>query len=222
MTSSKPWDWAHADQRLWQEPSEDVYYYLHRWRTSGKTRVLDLGCGIGRHALLFAAHGFDVDALDLSPVGVETVQRLARERGLAVRAQVGDALQLPYADAAFDAVLAYHVISHTDSQGIVTIVTELLRVLAPGGEFFVTLCSKASPAYRQVGDPIVDENTTLKMQDPEIGVPHYYTDTAGVRDLFQGCEIIRLRHVEDIFDTFTSYHYFVHGQKRRSEEGETP
>ena len=213
MTSSKPWDWAYVDQSFWHEPSEDVYYYLHRWRTSGKTRVLDLGCGVGRHALLFAAYGFDVDAFDLSPVGVETLQRLAQERRLAVHAQVGDAHQLPYADAAFDGILAYHVISHTDSQGIVAIVSEMLRVLAPDGEFFVTLCSKASPAYRQVGDPIVDENTTLKMQEPEIGVPHYYTDLAGVRQLFRASKIIRLRHVEEYIDNFTSYHYFMHGRK---------
>jgi len=184
-------------------------------------QVLDLGCGIGRYALLFAENGFAVDAFDLSPVGVEAVQHAAQERGLTLRTQVGDALQLPYADAAFDAVLAYHVISHTDSQGIKIIVAELLRVLAPGGEFFLTLCSKASPAYRQVGDPVIDENTTMKMQPPEVGVPHYYTDTDGVRRLFQACEIIRLRHVEDIFDTFTSYHYFVHGRTRQPDEGDT-
>jgi SAM-dependent methyltransferase len=213
MTASKPWDWAHADQSLWHEPSEDIYYYLHRWRVSGKTRMLDLGCGIGRHALLFAAHGFTVDALDLSQVGVETLQHLAQERGMTVRAQVGDALQLPYAYAAFDAVLAYHVISHTDSQGIVAIVSELLRVLAPGGEFFVTLCSKASPAYRQLGDPIIDENTTMKMQEPEIGVPHFCADMEIVRRLFSDFELVRLRHIQDFFKNTYGWHYFVHGRK---------
>lgn len=212
MTASKAWNWARVNESIWHEPAADIYYYLDRWRASGKSRLLDLGCGLGRHALLFAASGFDVDAIDLSPSAVESLRRLAQERGLAVRAQVGDTHNLPYPDGAFDAVLAYHVISHTDSEGILAVVAEIKRVLAPGGEFFVTLCSKCSSAYRDSGYPVVDENTILKTQEPEAGIPHYHTDTAGVRRLFQDSEIINLRHIEDIFDTFSSYHYFVHGR----------
>jgi ubiquinone/menaquinone biosynthesis C-methylase UbiE len=50
--------------------------------------------------------------------------------------------ELPYKDESFDCILAYHVISHTDTQGIKRILKELNRVLRKSGEFFITLCSK--------------------------------------------------------------------------------
>jgi tellurite methyltransferase len=53
-------------------------------------RALDLACGAGRHALLLAARGFRVTAVDASRVGVELTRARARERGLEVDARVAD------------------------------------------------------------------------------------------------------------------------------------
>ncbi|MCA1592113.1 MAG: methyltransferase domain-containing protein [Acidobacteria bacterium] len=53
-------------------------------------RALDLACGAGRHAIYLAAQGFNVTAVDASRVGVEMVERRARERGLRLDARVAD------------------------------------------------------------------------------------------------------------------------------------
>jgi SAM-dependent methyltransferase len=52
-----------------------------------RERALDVACGLGRHALLLADMGFDVDALDISDVAVERIGGEARRRGLPVRAR---------------------------------------------------------------------------------------------------------------------------------------
>lgn len=53
-------------------------------------RALDLACGAGRHALVLAARGFRVTAVDASRAGVELTRERARERGLEVDARVAD------------------------------------------------------------------------------------------------------------------------------------
>jgi 2-polyprenyl-3-methyl-5-hydroxy-6-metoxy-1,4-benzoquinol methylase len=45
------------------------------------TRVLDLGCGVGRHALLFAEHGFVVEAIDGAAAGLDFARREAKFSG---------------------------------------------------------------------------------------------------------------------------------------------
>jgi tellurite methyltransferase len=46
----------------------------------GARRVLDLGCGVGRHALLLAEHGLEVEALDGSPAGLAVLRGTGQRR----------------------------------------------------------------------------------------------------------------------------------------------
>lgn len=214
MIKSKEWDWAKVTDSFWNEPSEDVYYYVDRWKKKGYKNFLDLGCGLGRHSILFAENGFDTYSFDLSQYGIESLNEKSKKLELNINTAVGDINSLPYDSNMFDCLLAYHVISHTDTQGIRTIISEINRVLKSGGEFFITLCSKNSPSYAQKGYPKIDENTILKTEEPEMNVPHFYSDLNSVKDLFTEFELIKIRHIEDIFNVTNSWHYFIHGRKR--------
>lgn len=57
-------------------------------------RVLDVGCGTGEHALLFASRGLDVVGIDASAIAIDRAAEKARARGLAVRFVGGDVEQL--------------------------------------------------------------------------------------------------------------------------------
>ena len=214
MVKSKEWNWEEVTNNMWNIPSEDVYYYVSRWKEKNFTSFLDLGCGLGRHSILFAKNGFDTYSFDLSQYGIEVLNEKAKELGLAIKTTVGDINKLPFRTEMFDCLLAYHVISHTDSQGIKTIISEIQRVLKSQGEFFITLCSKKSSAFTEKSYPQIDENTILKTEEPELNIPHFYADLAAVRSLFKDFEIIKIRHIEDIFEEGSSWHYFVYGKKR--------
>lgn len=84
MAMAGSWNWDNVSTTFWAEPSEDVYYLLTRWKKAGLNSILDLGCGIGRHSLLFAENGFEVTALDSSESGLRRLEIAAAERGLAV------------------------------------------------------------------------------------------------------------------------------------------
>jgi SAM-dependent methyltransferase len=81
-------------------------------RIDSSTHVLDLGCGIGGPARYLAAtFGCKVTGVDLSPAFIDAAAYLTARCGLSDRVsfQVGDALNLPFDDASFDAVFLQHV-----------------------------------------------------------------------------------------------------------------
>jgi SAM-dependent methyltransferase len=99
-------------------------------------RVLDLGCGIGGPARYFAAtFGCKVTGVDLSPSFIDAATYLTVRCGLSDRAtfQVGNALHLPFEDAAFDTVFLQHVAMNIEDR--TALYAEVRRVLTPGGRF---------------------------------------------------------------------------------------
>ncbi|HEU0173352.1 MAG TPA: methyltransferase domain-containing protein [Blastocatellia bacterium] len=98
------------------------------------TRVLDLGCGLGGPARYLAAtFGCKVTGVDLSPDFIDAATYLTARCGLSDRVtfQVGDALHLPFEDAAFDAVFLQHVAMNVEDR--IALYAEVRRILAVGG-----------------------------------------------------------------------------------------
>lgn len=127
-------------------------------------RVLDLGCGGGRHAFEVYRRGGQVIAFDLDPGELTSVNGMfgamagADEAGPASRASSvsGDATRMPFCDNAFDRVIAAEVLEHVlDDQRAMN---ELGRVLRPGGLAAITVpaflpervCWALSTEYHEV------------------------------------------------------------------------
>ncbi|MDE3222406.1 MAG: class I SAM-dependent methyltransferase [Acidobacteriota bacterium] len=109
-------------------------------------RLLDLGCGFGRHAFEAARRGAHVVALDAGRdevVGVvSTLVAMAEAGELSVAttratAVQGDALALPFVDETFDRVICSEVLEHIPDDAAA--MRELARVLRPGGTMAVTV-----------------------------------------------------------------------------------
>ena len=108
-------------------------------------RVLDLGCGEGRHTFEAYRRGADVVALDLNEKDLATTaswcaaMELAGEVPATASATTvqGDLLSLPFPDASFDRIIASEVLEHIPDD--VTAIREMTRVLRPGGLAAVTV-----------------------------------------------------------------------------------
>jgi ubiquinone/menaquinone biosynthesis C-methylase UbiE len=126
--------------------------YLDAMQIAPAASVLDLGCGTGLVARAIARHsGFtgSVAGIDLSPHLVAAAKRLAAEEGIGARIafQHGDARQLPFADATFDAVVAHTLISHVPAP--LAVLKEAARVLKPGSTLAVFDGDYASLTFDQ-------------------------------------------------------------------------
>ena len=108
-------------------------------------RVLDMGCGAGRHAFEMYRRGADVVAFDQDPDELSAVRDLfvAMEQagevpaGAEADVKEGDALSLPFANGEFDRVVAAEVLEHIPAD--IQAIDELVRVLRPGGTLAVSV-----------------------------------------------------------------------------------
>jgi SAM-dependent methyltransferase len=111
------------------------------------SRVLDVGCGVATTAIEIARrHGARVTAVDISPLMLQRAESNVNAAGVAslVTVTQGDIVELAFADAAFDVVVAEAVTMFVDRHRAAA---ELARVCAPGGRVLATeFCWRAPPS----------------------------------------------------------------------------
>ena len=222
MVESKGWNWKivkEEQEEVWKNPSIESYYLLNRWKSQDKNTFLDLGCGLGRHSILFGKNGFEVSCFDISEEAIRRTKDWAEKENLLFDYKVGDMLKLPYDDNTFDCIYCRNVISHTDTEGMKQIVKELDRVMKDSGECYLTLGSKDTWGFKQTDWPFVDENTKLRMEEgPEYKIPHFYVDYRLAKELFSCFNIINIHQEIDYFErkgnVEESYHYHLLIQRK--------
>ncbi|MDH5307584.1 MAG: class I SAM-dependent methyltransferase [Myxococcales bacterium] len=133
----------HATQAVEARIERDHWWFRGRRRlvraliraleTPPSAQVLDVGCGTGANLRLLAEIGFrDVMGMDCSQEAIEW----CAQKGLPDVAR-GDLRDLPFPEAHFDLVLATDVLEHIEEEA--TAISELHRVLRPGGTLLVTV-----------------------------------------------------------------------------------
>jgi ubiquinone/menaquinone biosynthesis C-methylase UbiE len=130
-----PWDIG--------RPQKEFVDLVRRGEITGS--VLDIGCGTGEHALLFASEGHEVWGIDSAPRAIEKAKEKAAERGLEVHFLVMNALELSTLDRTFDTATdsgLFHTLSDADRP---VFVENLAAVLRPGGRYFMLCFSDLEP-----------------------------------------------------------------------------
>jgi SAM-dependent methyltransferase len=140
-------DFANEDYRPWAnqlaiQPHLFARYESPRelwdWRQMAATLLgdvggldlLDLGCGMGEESVYFATLGARVTGIDISEVGIASLQQRARHHGLAIRARLMRCDPTDFPAASFDRIHGMGILHHV---GIHTGLREVRRLLRPGG-----------------------------------------------------------------------------------------
>ncbi len=163
------WDDVFRTKQWGAYPPEELVRFVGRnffaAEDRSAVRFLEIGCGPGANLVFLAQEGFSATGLDGSKIALE--QAAARLKDLRLSAQLdqGDAMALPYAEAAFDCVIdveCAYANTFADSRRILS---EAHRVLKPGGllfsKAFMTGTSGEATGRRLDGE----NNTYLEMPD---------------------------------------------------------
>ncbi len=159
--------------RNWVEPDPDIMRLSPIMKDRQVQKVLDLGCGPGRHVVYLSRQGFEVHGLDISSAGVERCCKELEQHQLQATVQVADMLNIPYPDAYFDWVLSVQVIYHTTAAPLKQAIQHVYSKLKPGGFFYVTF-----PPLDNIGPDSgqeIEPRTYLKEEDGEPLLHHYVT-----------------------------------------------
>jgi SAM-dependent methyltransferase len=148
-TGDIPWDTG--------RPSSELQRVLAEERMA-PCRTIELGCGTGSNAVWLAAQGFDVTAVDVSPLAIEGARQRASAAGVSVRFLQADVLQPPDLGGPYRFFFdrgCYHVVRR--DHDVQAYLQTLERITEPGTVGLVLTGNAREP--HDPGPPVVDEET---------------------------------------------------------------
>ena len=161
---------AHRYAKEWHIPDAADFAGAHG------LRVLEIGCGLGTDGVQFAKAGADYTGVDLTDAAIELARKRFEVSGLRGELRVSDAENLDFADESFDLVYSHGVLHHTP--GIARAVSEIHRVLKPGGRAIVMLYHRDSYNYRvgirilrRAGSRLLKSESGIKLVHRMTGEP---------------------------------------------------
>lgn len=163
------------------------------FRKHGISKILDLGCGTGRHVVFFAERGFKVFGFDFSSDTIERAKKILRAKNLRVNLKVWDmAHPLPYEDGFFDAVVSIRVFHHSEMKTIKKIIAEIKRITRKGSYVYVQVPTLEKVLkYIEEGGKFqeIEPRTFVPLEGPEKGVPHHNFTKEELVELFKDFNI---------------------------------
>ena len=121
-------------------------YQLHEYRNYMGKKVLDVGCGNGYVLSKYADEGAEVSGVDITKTGIDLCKKRFEYLGLKGDFQVADAQNLPFENNTFDCICSMGVLHHVPDTK--KAVSEIYRVLKPGGRLIVMFYYRGSAKYQ--------------------------------------------------------------------------
>jgi SAM-dependent methyltransferase len=196
-------------ERTWKKvgydelnPDENVVSLVPFLKKNKVKKILDLGCGVGRHMIYLGKQGFFMVGSDISPTALKlTKEWLEREKLKNYFLVENDVTKLPFPKECFDTVLSINVIHHNPLNKIEKTTSEIERILKKGGIAVITVNSINDRKFG-TGRKI-EHNTYATLGSEHIPiiegrVVHHFFDGKDVKKLFSKFKIIKIK--EEIKD----------------------
>jgi SAM-dependent methyltransferase len=187
------WKKIYAEKGIVQQkPSKQIVELIPFLNAENVVRVLDHGCGTGRHTLYLAQQGYQVVGTDSSLEAITLCKGLSKSnKNIFLEQAQMDSVHFP--DNYFDAVISIQVIQHALKSVRDGAFREIYRTLNKNGLFFLRTISKRHGAYG-LGEKIEEDTFINNPSLPDGATPHHYFSEEELRTYLFGYEIIRFEH----------------------------
>jgi len=189
QANQEKWDLLHAEAGDHGEPSAFLQLVFDQFRsTPSPGRTLDIASGQGRNAFFLAQRGFDVVAMDISPVALAKGRQRAEEKFLSISWQEIDLEQTELSAASFDLIINFNYLQRS-------LIAQIKKSLKLGAHVIFETYLVDQQA---IGHP---KNPAYLLQHNEL------------LDLFRGFRVLFYREGKFIEDNQESYRAGLFGQK---------
>lgn len=187
------WDKKYGDERFFLKwPDEIVIRFMTKHiGKKPQSKILDLGCGSGRHSELLSQEGYDVYGCDISPNSIIMSSQRLKAKGLEGKFQSCCSWALPYESDFFDFVIAWGSIYYNTFPNMVKAIEEIYRVLNKDGMALIGFIADGD--YRKSNGRTMDGKTYVGNEKAH---DHYGLTYS----------IINRQEIEELFrDKFTDF-----------------
>ena len=178
-----------------REPEPEFIALIPMMQAVGCRRVLDAGCGVGRHLLPLLQAGFQVWGVDCDAQVLCLLKDRLANADVAVAGPYlaqADLNRLPFQPGVFDLVVSIKVINHGDAATFRDYCRELDRVLKPGGRLFIMVSPwEFATQVRLPQTRELEPGTLVDIATPDGAMVHHFPTPAELRDQFPRFAILR-------------------------------
>lgn len=188
--------------KVFLKPQEDMSGVTKEFKKHKLKRILDLGCGTGRHSVYLAKKGFDVYGIDIAEEGIKQARQWLKGEGLNANLKIGSIYEkLPYKNDFFDAVISTYTIHHQKIENIRKTIQEIERILKPGGFIFINVRRRKFRKFYPAGKiiekygkqktdyKVIAPNTYVPVSGGEKGLIHYLFNKKTIKQEFKNFEL---------------------------------
>jgi tellurite methyltransferase len=190
----------------WEKPAPEVLDLIRSLSPEHQPNVLDLGCGLGRHAIAFGLAGFSVTATDASAEAVKHLADWAGRLQLSIHTKVSDVLDGTLPSGFFDVVVSYNVLYHGTRDRFMARVERVGCLLKPKGVFFFTCPSREDGKYGFGGQ--IAPHTFKCEKSVAPGDVHYFADERALDEMLRGFDSIGRWKTEGYWDNRGSRQFY--------------
>ncbi|MCM3079665.1 class I SAM-dependent methyltransferase [Brevibacillus invocatus] len=211
------WENIYANMNRGMTYPNDVLVRIgHRFLDKQKHKtLLEYGFGGGADLLHFHRNGFEVSGAEVSQSAIDALQEKLDALGASADLRLVKDRKIPFEDEAFDVVIAWHVLTYNNWTDLEFAVSEIDRVLKPGGKFIGTIGAVGDYSHFHsvaLGDHLYES----KVPGQE-GAVVIMVDEEQLQRCFPGKKLTT-GELSYSFDTFFAKHWIVSYEKGASHE----
>lgn len=192
------WDTIFQERKEITEPDSFIKDFYKKYKSELKnSKILDLGCGTGRHTIFFAEKGLKIYAQDKSELALNLLKEQIKKEHK-IKTIKDEINKIPFPNQFLDVVISTATLHHGKKKQIKNWFREIMRVLKPNGFLIISILSRNDRGY-DTGEEI-ESGTKIDISDIfDTEIPHHFFTKKEIINLLKDFSILEINETESSF-----------------------